>query len=294
MSKRSRVSIDIRAEHAQVFEALTDESALEQWLAEHARVDRQGGQFDVWGKHTYGNPGPGESRGRILSCDSATGLSVDWTIKGVRGVVTLSLTPSEGGTHLTFAHDFEPVDGETVSLDGFWCLAVQNLRSWVETGKVSWRPDYSNALTGEMRLSVVAQANAATVFEALIDPTQLSRWMMASSPTVTLEVGGTYDLGWSETDGHPLKILDILEDSRLSYSWDDRSSPGTIVTWELEGSEGATRITLVHSGFDRSVPLDDYYGGWGDFLLRLVGICEQGPSWVGPAWSAESYFEAGR
>ena len=201
-------------------------------------------------------------------------------------MVHLSLAPTATGTRVTVAHEYQLTAGNTMHLDGLWCLPLQNLRTWVETGRVLWRPDYSNLPRGEIRVAVEAEASPVTVFDALIDPAQLSRWMMATSPKVEPAVGGTYDLGWPDKEGRPLKILDIVANSRLSYSWSDSDSPGTVVTWELEASGGGTRITLVHSGFDESVPLDDYYGGWADFLLRLVGISERGASWTAPEWAA--------
>lgn len=285
MTKTSEVSIDIAADTARVFAALTDSSALEQWFAEHADVDREANRFDFWGRHTYANPTREDGRGRILDWTDAAEVSFESRVRGIVCVTRLFVVPTPGGTRVTAQQEYQPEDGNDLNLDGAWCLLFQNLRSWVETGNVVWRPDYSNVPRGELRFAVDAQASSATVFNALIDPAQLSRWMMAESPTVVPEIGGTYDLGWPEGDGRPLKILDIAQDSRLAYNWDDAQAPGSVVTWELEGSGGATRITLVHSGFDESHPLDDYYGGWADFLMRLVGLCEQGPSWTAPAWS---------
>ena len=286
MNKRSEVSLEIAADAASVFAALTESSALEGWFAEHAEVSRESGRFAFWGKYTPGNPDREEGGGRLLGWKQDAELSFEWRARGVPGVVSLTLAPTSAGTLVTARHEYQQQDGSDVYLDGAWSLALLNLRSWVETGNEALRPDYSAVPSGELRLTVEAQATPATVFNALLDPALLSRWMMAASPTVEPEIGGTYDLGWPKGDGRPLKITDIAQDSRLAYSWDDRQAPATVVSWELEGSDGATRITLIHSGFEDSIRLDDYFGGWADFLVRLVGLCEGGPNWTAPAWSA--------
>lgn len=287
MNKRSKASIDIAANAATVFAALTDVSALEGWFAEHAEVWRESGEVAFWGKYTPGSPNRQEGSGRLLGWKQDTELSFEWPCRGVPGVVTLRLAGTAAGTRVTAYHEFELEEENATQVDGSWCLPLQNLRNWVERGEAALRPDYSNLPSGELRFVIDVQATPETVFNALIEPAQLNRWMMSDSATIEPESGGAYDLGWPEGDGRPIKILDIRQDSLLVYSWDDRHAPGTTVSWELEGSGGATRITLVHSGFDDSMPLDDYIGGWADFLVRLVGICEQGPRWTPPEWSAE-------
>jgi len=140
---------------------------------------------------------------------------------------------------------------------------------------------------GEVRLDITAAVSPEVVYRALTEPDQLSRWMMADNATVEPAVGGRYDLGWPEGWGRPLAIVDLEPDKRLTYSWADPAIEGTVVTWELEGSHGATRITLVHSGFGaEAASQGGYYGGWADFLVRLKWMVEKGAAWVGPKWVA--------
>ena len=40
-------------------------------------------------------------------------------------------------------------------------------------------------------------------------------------------------------------------------------------SWELEGSDGKTRFTLMHSGFD---PANPPYPGWGGWLGGVAGL----------------------
>jgi hypothetical protein len=40
-------------------------------------------------------------------------------------------------------------------------------------------------------------------------------------------------------------------------------------TWELEGSDGKTRLTVVHSGFD---PANPPYPGWAGWLGGIAAL----------------------
>lgn len=164
----------------------------------------------------------------------------------------------------------------------FWCLTLQNLRSHVEDGIVAWRPDFTLHPRNEIRLELETSATPETVFDALLSPAQLERWMMATNPTVEPLPGGAYNLGWQEEWGRPLSILELDAPNRLAYSWADPAIEGTIVTWELERSGGATRITLIHSGFSGAPTDEGYYHGWADFLVRLKRLVEKGPTWRAP------------
>jgi hypothetical protein len=62
--------------------------------------------------------------------------------------------------------------------------------------------------------------------------------------------------------------------------------PAGISSWELEGSEGATRLTFVQSGFDTSRPPYAAWGGWLSGLAelrRFHEIPDWRPIWLDPA-----------
>ncbi|MBA4179243.1 MAG: hypothetical protein C0506_01505 [Anaerolinea sp.] len=281
MSDATVVSINIAAGPDPIFEALTAPEHLTGWFAERAEVDMSRGVFAFWGKHTPGTPGqdPGQ---RLLHQAPGRELSFEWPLSGSITKVIVSLQPASGGTLLTVRHENPPKRaGGTSSLADFWCLTLQNLRAWVEEGAVASRPDFTLAPADEVRLAIETTASPETVFNGLLDPAQLNRWM-AVSARVEPVIGGEYSMGWDESGGHPLKILELVPASRLSYSWADAGEQDTVVTWELDGSEGATRITLVHSGFDGRKPHGEYYSGWADFLVRLKYLSEQGDTWRGP------------
>ena len=123
------------------------------------------------------------------------------------------------------------------------------------------------------------------VFQALIEPAQLDRYI-ADQATVEPHIDGRYDFGWG--DG-PQKILELVPNQTLAYSWSFPGEPATIVSWELEGSGGRTRLTLVQSGFGPDRTNDDYQSGWLSFLVRIKQLVETGAAWQKPVLTATEY-----
>jgi uncharacterized protein YndB with AHSA1/START domain len=69
------------------------------------------------------------------------------------------------------------------------------------------------------------------------------------------------------------KVLEIIQDKKLSYTWNVDEYPGfpeTIVTWTLESLDGGnkTKIMLVHSGLVGD--FGDVEDGWSYFIGRLA------------------------
>jgi uncharacterized protein YndB with AHSA1/START domain len=72
--------------------------------------------------------------------------------------------------------------------------------------------------------------------------------------------------------------LELVPNEKLVISWPDwrgdTSVPEQSITWLLEPSGEGTRVTVIHSGFVRTVDLSDYPFGWGYFLGRLKDVAE--------------------
>jgi uncharacterized protein YndB with AHSA1/START domain len=284
MTSPTEIRIDVAADPARVFRALTSAIELEAWFAEFADVGLEGGRFDFWGRYTPGTPAADAGRHGITACRANESLAFDWAVNGIATRVSFALAQLGDATSVTLRHELLPQPGESSGgqFPDFWCLALQNLRSHIEDGVVAFRPDFTVHPRGEIRLELDVSASPETLFDALTSPAQLERWMMAENATIEAVPGGAYNLGWQEEWGRPLAILELDPPNRLSYSWADPDIEGTIVTWELERSGGATRITLVHSGFSAAPTGEGYYHGWADFLVRLKWLAEKGPSWRAP------------
>jgi uncharacterized protein YndB with AHSA1/START domain len=264
----------IAAPPATVYAALTQQPALESWLAEHAEVNLADGVLGFWGRFT---PEGERGKQRLISFEPDARLSFAWTFQSTRTVVDIELQASGSGTALTFAHSSVPERPSDYSawVRDYWLMSLANLASYAEGRDPGPKCDFTAFAPDEVRASVEIAAPASEVFASLVDPAQLDRWV-ADKAQVEPEVGGRIDFGW---DHGPVKILELDQDRVLSYSWQHTDGPPeTVVRWELAGSGGRTHLTIVHSGFgDR--PTDGYQLGWLEFLVTLKRMIEIGESW---------------
>jgi uncharacterized protein YndB with AHSA1/START domain len=79
-----------------------------------------------------------------------------------------------------------------------------------------------------------------------------------------------------------LKILELKPNEKLKLEWHYKNEEHTVVTWELQGSRGRTKLTLVHSGFAPDRNMGDYHAGWTAFLTMIKGLLETGDTWQAP------------
>lgn len=279
MSRNIEVSITIAAPATTIFHALTDPRDVTAWFAEHARIAPGDGIYTFWGRHTPGLGNATAGSQRLLTFEPNHALSFAWKLDGAETTVAFELEEAAGATLVTLTHENvppAPLHGST--LEDFWSLALLNLQSWGERDAVIARPDYSTRDHGTVRGEVGIAAPRRAVYAALIDPQQLERYI-ATTATVEPWVGGRYDFGWGEG---PIKVLDLVPDERLTYSWVHDSEAESVVTWELAESGGRTRLTLVHSGFAPDDDRPDYRIGWLEFLVRIKRMVEVGPRWQRP------------
>ena len=208
-------------------------------------------------------------------------LVYSWPLDDEYSIVAIELETEESGSLLNLEH--HNLSGSMPWLvEAFWSMALENLRGYVERGEPGLRFDFANIPYGNVNCSTEINADPDDVFDALINPAQLDRYMSSSPAQIEAEVGGRYDLGW--TGEGPIQILDLAPGERLSYSWysEKDDAVGTVVTWEVEGSAGRSRLTLVHSGFAPDRSGIDYGLGWLDYLNRIKQMVEAGDPWEKP------------
>lgn len=282
-------ALPIHAPAARIFDALTTQRELERWFAEHARVDpRVGGTFRFWGRHTVGTPSEREARGKVMGLEKDKRIAFEWTVYGVPGTVTITLTPEDSdrgpATKVAVKHELRGMPDQPRPrelIDDWWRFSLGNLMAHVMGHGEVLRPDFADD-NPEIRLSMTVAAPREAVFRALTEPDALREWMGAPAPVVEPRVGGRYELGWTytvegaEVSGGPMKILDIVPDERLVVSWPDwrgdTSVPMQSITWELEPHGSGTRVTLIHAGFPRTVDFSDYPFGWGHFMSEMAKV----------------------
>jgi uncharacterized protein YndB with AHSA1/START domain len=246
------------------YEALTDPAALRVWLAEYADVDLPG-KYEFWGRFT---PDGAEPHQRVLHADERT-IRLAWTVEGVETTAQFELAEDDGGTLVTLSQSdlpaFEDViadrAGARGALQTFWSLAIANLADYLDGRELTPKCDFTSA---ELHTSVVIDAAPDKVFDSITQPEQFCQWFGAK---VDIEpyVGGRFAMGGFELDPGGAKFVEFEPGRKATLRFADNETD----TWELEGSDGKTRLTLVHSGFD---PANPPYPGWLGWLTGLAAL----------------------
>jgi uncharacterized protein YndB with AHSA1/START domain len=264
----------INARPDAVYAALTVPTVLRGWLADDVDVALDSGRYEFWGATV---PGAERSRQRLIQAEAGRMLRFAWLLDGVETDVRIDLAPDgAGATAVTLVHaGVRPREDAALSVRDWWYLALDNLASVAEGRVTAPRPDLTRPPGGEARGEVEIEAEPAEVWRTLVEPVELDRWI-AEHAMVEPEVGGTYSFGW---DHGPVRILELDPGRRLAYTWHRDGDPDTVVTWELEGSEGRTRLTLVHSGFTDPRSAGGYEVGWAAFLASFKRMHEAGDGW---------------
>ncbi len=267
-----------------VFQALTDEAELTRWFAEHVEVELQpGGEYRFWGKHTYCAPTRAQSSQKVLGVEAPRLLSFSWRLEDRDSEVTLELAldaATPGSTMLKGQHHFPdapPVVRALDFIDDLWRMNLANLRAHLAGGADVCLPDFADPLS-RLRQTLLINAPRHQVFEALLTPDILDRWIAARA-TVEPHVDGLYSFGWKydvrgkEVAGGPTRILELVENTKLVTDWPnwrgDPERPIQRVTWLLEPIGDQTRVTLIHEPFERTIDFSDYPQGWAHWLGQL-------------------------
>ncbi|WP_406674161.1 SRPBCC domain-containing protein [Nonomuraea sp. N2-4H] len=256
----------------QVRRALTDPDALRVWLAEHVDVDLEAGRFAFWGRTTPEGDAPHQ---RLLHADERT-LGFSWLLDGEE--TTSELTWEADGDHtvvtLSQTHfNFQDViTGKSIRgvLQTYWCLVLANLAEYLEGRPLTEKTDFTSA---ELRTSVEIAASPERIFESLTSSEAVTKWF-GYPIEIEPHVGGRFAMGGFDNDPDPAKILELEPARKLSIGWGENG----VGTWELEGSGGKTRLTLVQSGFDESRPP---YAAWGGIVAGLAELrrYHEVPNW---------------
>ncbi|TVZ02769.1 SRPBCC domain-containing protein [Trebonia kvetii] len=247
-----------------VYEALTDPAALRVWLAEHADVELPG-KYEFWGRYT---PDGAEPHQRVLYVDERT-IRFAWTVDGVETTSEFRLDEEEDGTLVTLSQtdlpSFEAILADTAGARGalqtFWTLAIANLADYLAGRALTPKCDFTSA---DLRAEVVIDAAPEAVFESMTQTEQFCRW---SGANVEIEpyVGGRFAMGGFDVDPGGVKFVEFEPGRKATLRFAD----GLTASWELEGSDGKTRLTSVQSGFD---PANPPYPGWAGWLAGLAEL----------------------
>jgi uncharacterized protein YndB with AHSA1/START domain len=122
-----------------------------------------------------------------------------------------------------------------------------------------------------------------TVFRALTDPGELSRWWTTTAES-DARTGGAFSYGFEFADpsrNHTYTgtYEEVVAGERVRYPW-QAGVGGTTVDIELQPREEGTELTLRHSGWGTGPEADEavelHEQGWSFFLDNLVAYLERG------------------
>jgi uncharacterized protein YndB with AHSA1/START domain len=135
----------------------------------------------------------------------------------------------------------------------------------------------------EIKKTIIVNASPEVVFRALTDEAELTHWFSNERTVLEPQVGGAWMLkncGSDIGNIHTMrgKVLEIIQDKKLTYTWNDDEYPDlpeTIVKWTLEPLDGGrmSEVILVHSNLANYY--DDADRNWTYFIGRLVEHCEK-------------------
>ncbi|MGE3288376.1 MAG: SRPBCC domain-containing protein [Pseudonocardia sp.] len=259
-----RLRAAVPAPLAVVYEALTDPAALRVWLTEHAEVDLPG-RYEFWGRST---PDGAEAHQRVLYVDERT-IRFGWTVEGVESTVEFALAEDEEGTLVTLSQSDLPSFAEVLAdeagargaLQTFWSLAIANLADHLAGRELTPRCDFTSS---ELHASVVIEAAPEEVFDSMIRPAVFRRWFGANVD-IEPRLGGRFAMGGFDLDPGGARFVEFEPGRRAALRFAD----GETTSWELDGSDGRTRLTMMHSGFD---PANPPYPGWAGWLAGIAGL----------------------
>ncbi|MGI9624097.1 MAG: SRPBCC family protein [Acidimicrobiales bacterium] len=128
-------------------------------------------------------------------------------------------------------------------------------------------------MTSDVVASVRIAAPPKAVFDYLVDPDKLIRWM-GTEVAIDPRPGGQFRLDVNGSDVASGEYVEVLESERVSFSWGWEGSPtvppgSSLVTIDLVEDGTETLVTLTHA----DLPVDsrnDHLQGWTHYVERLA------------------------
>ena len=141
----------------------------------------------------------------------------------------------------------------------------------------------------ELKFRVAAHIDrpVAEVFEAVVNPTELSRYFTTGGAEGRIETGATGSWDFADYPGRfPVKVVEVVPEQRIVLQWaaDDADAPApydTTVTMTFAAlDDGRTLVEISESGWPETPSgLRASYGnngGWMQMLCALKAWLEHG------------------
>ncbi len=124
-----------------------------------------------------------------------------------------------------------------------------------------------------IKREILIEAPPSRVWEHITDPQKIAAWLMPND--FKAAVGAKFFLDCEHQGRISCVVKEAVPNQKLVYSFQSKLiKVETLVTITLAREGSATRLTLVHSGWDALPPdeqgiADDYAGGWSPKLEQL-------------------------
>ena len=132
-----------------------------------------------------------------------------------------------------------------------------------------------------IKKEIVINAPIAKVWEHITDPKKIAGWFRPN--TFEARVGAAITIDCQTGDDHIVGVVkEVVPLKKLVYTFkSDHTSVETIVTITITQEGEGTRLTLVHTGWDRLPPgeqsvSDTVDSGWGQYLTNLQEFAPKG------------------
>ncbi len=142
------------------------------------------------------------------------------------------------------------------------------------------RAEPDPAEVGPLLLSQHVAAPAETVFDFLVEPDKMLRWM-GTAVDIDTEAGGTFWMDVNGTDIASGRYQEVVRPERVvfTFGWEDGAfgiTPGSSrIQIDLEPKDGGTQLLFVHSGLPE-VAVEAHTEGWTHYHGRLAIVAAGG------------------
>lgn len=296
--------VEIAAPPERVFEALIDRKQVTQWWTSKEceiegfelerrvggrwRYDSKQGTINVNGVTKF------HCEGEVLDYDPPRKLAYTWIAnwhedKKLPTVVRWELTRIAGGTRVKVTHS--GLAKEQVARRDYskgWGGLLDQLRRFVEGSSAGAPGASASADPDAVESEIHIAAPAERVFQALVDPAQLTQWWgqrgvyQCTKYENDLRAGGKWKSAGVGPDGNRFEAsgeyVEIDRPRLLVYTW-VASWTGdfkTSVRWELKETKAGTLVRIRHSGLAARPEMAQSYRGWPRMLGWLQALLERG------------------
>jgi uncharacterized protein YndB with AHSA1/START domain len=125
----------------------------------------------------------------------------------------------------------------------------------------------------EIKKEIIISAEPAEVWKHITDPRKIAGWLMPNN--FEPKVGKEFAMECKEQGKISCVVKECVPQQKLVYTFrSEVTKVETLVTVTLTKKGKSTRLTLIHSGWDKLPPdqqgiADLFDDGWGGFLEHL-------------------------